>query len=495
MNQNNKILTSWFRQTQFYSLKLLADEKEIFSQGEKNALNLFKEAANRIPAYKDFLKVNGIDENSIKSIDDFVRVPYTTKENYIDKYSLKEKCWDGKLQNNHMISTSSGTTGLPHFWPRDLRSEIDGALQHEFLLKNVFHIDKLKTLFIDGFAMGNWIAGTFTLACINLVALKGYQLTNMTPGYSLSAILETVENLVSDFDQIIITGHTPFLKELAEALSKTKIVSEKTKIILLGTGQSITENWRNYILKLLNSDDYNHTFVNLYGSADAALMGFETPLSISLRKFLSENMNISKRIFNDERTPSLYNYDPRLIYFEDVEGELCITKYNGCPLIRYNIRDNGGVIRYSQMFDNIKNNNYRSDSSKENYKFPFVYLFGREKFMVKIFGANVYTEHVQMVLDHEKLQPVLTGRFKLEINEDDNQNSQMICRVELIEGAQSDSSLEGLIKDLFIDVISKVNSEYRDALSRMGDKVKPTIFLHAHGDEKYFPANKMKKTS
>ena len=66
---------------------------------------------------------------------DFEKIPITTKENYIEKYPFASRCWDGQYSKMHMISSSSGTTGSPHFWPRDLSAEIDGAYAHEFISK------------------------------------------------------------------------------------------------------------------------------------------------------------------------------------------------------------------------------------------------------------------------------------------------------------------------------------------------------------------------
>lgn len=493
-----ELLSNWLEDTDFYSDQVLKNEQLIKKQAEENTLKLFKQAAFKIPAYKHFLEKNNIKADLVKSIKDFQQVPLTTKENYIDQYDIKDRCWGGDLKGIHMISTSSGTTGKPHLWPRDLRTEIEGAFEHELFCRNVFSVDKNKTLFINGFAMGNWIAGTFTLACVNLVAWKGYPITVMTPGYSAEAIVEILGNLSFEFDQIIITGHTPFLKELMELVKKKKIDFAKTKIALLGTGQSVTENWRSYILKLLNSQDYFHTFINLYGSADAALMGFETPFSIYIRKLLSENMDISKKVFDDERLPALYNFDPRITYFEAVDGELCITKYSGCPLIRYNIHDTGGVFSYQQVIDMSKlyglEINIDKSANIPNWTLPFVYLFGREKFMVKIFGANVYTEHVQHALSHEKLQPLLTGRFILDMQYDKNHNPKMMCRIELHEGKNESKELEKLVVKTFVEEISKLNSEYRDALNRMGDKVEPNIIFHEFGHNKYFPKDVVKKT-
>ena len=210
-----------------------------------------------------------------------------SKENYISQYSLKDRCLNGDLKNVHMISTSSGTTGKPHYWPRNLQTEVDGALLHEYILTGIFKINKCKTLFLNGFALGNWIAGTYTSACLNLLAYKGLPVVVMSPGYDLKEILTTINDLSKYFEQTIIAGHTPFLKEIIEVAKKQAIGLKKLNIKLLGTGQGITENWRDYLIRGLSSKD-NFSIINLFGSADAALMGFETAYTITLRKILNQ---------------------------------------------------------------------------------------------------------------------------------------------------------------------------------------------------------------
>ncbi len=483
---NSKLLNDWLSNKPKIDLHVLEDEIKLKEISEKKALRLFKDAAKKVPAYKDFLNKNKINPDLIKNISDFSKLPTTSKKNYIEKYNFEQRCWNGRMDDMHIISTSSGTTGAAHFWPRNLQNEIEGAYIHELIFSKVLKIDDKKTLLINGFPMGNWIAGTFTSACVSLIAWKNYPLTLMSPGYDLSAVINTLESMYKHFEQIVICGHTPFLKEVAENISKK--VAEKSNIILLGTGQAITENWRDYVSKKIGQPKNILSIVNLYGSADATLMGFETELSISLRRILSTKMNLNINFFNSNRVPSLYNYDPRFTYFDSEDKELCITKNLGSPLIRYNIQDEGGVIGYSEIADLF-------DKKNQRLKIPFVYLYGRDKFMIKIYGANVYSEHVQLALSHKELVPILTGRYVLEMGYTSSQNPEMICKIELNSKVSSSNYTVALIQDIFIQEVRKINSEYNYVFEKFGNKVKPRIKLYKHGHPKYFPIGKITKSA
>ena len=85
-----------------------------------------------------------------------------------------------------------------------------------------------------------------------------------------------------------------------------------------------------------------YSSASLYGTADAGVLGNETPLSIFIRRFLAEHPEAARQLFGESRLPTLVQYDPISRYFETKEGTLLFTGDNGIPLIRYHISDEGG---------------------------------------------------------------------------------------------------------------------------------------------------------
>src|SRR4029453_19520872 len=83
---------------------------------------------------------------------------------------------------------------------------------------------------------------------------------------------------------------------------------------------------------------------------DAGVLGNETPLSVAIRRFLSEKPMAAKSLFGEERLPTLCQYDPTSRYFEVVDGgTLAFSGDNGAPLIRYHIADQGGAYSFESM--------------------------------------------------------------------------------------------------------------------------------------------------
>ena len=486
---------AWLEDQSFFDPGVISDEAALMRQAEEKVLTLFHQAAANVPAYNDFLKKSGINPADIRTMDDFRQLPLTDKKNYIDAYDLASRSWFGKLSLSHFVAVSSGTTGQPHFWPRTLQTELEGARQHEFFLQEFFEVNQRKTLVIDGFYLGNTMAGTFTLACLQLLKLKGLPLTITTPGSYDKDIITFIHALHREFDQTIIFGYPPILKEVVHQVCQHQDVIDVTKLRLVCAGQAFTENWRDYLLNKLGGMVNKPAIMSVYGSSDAGLMGFETLLSIQIRRFLARQHDITQYFFGDERLPSLYVYDPRTIFLESPAGELCFTINNGAPLIRYNIKDRGGVIPYQQMISLMRQHLPDSQDWISNNcgAFPFVYIFGRDRFMAKVYGLPIYSEYVQQALNHASLAPYVTGNFVLENVEDDDHNILLVCRVELEQGIKAEAELQKTMSEIFIQEFITLSPLYKNILGIMGEKAKPHIILYDYQDPQYFGHDGSKK--
>ncbi len=156
--QNEHILASYLQTQEFLSIDTKAlmheyasvDAKALQQAGFQNALLLFREAAERIPAYRDFLKRHNVCAESINTYQDFQNLPVTNKKNYLRAFSLKELCWDGNLKGLSLFSSSSGSTGEPFVWPWGEAQKAEGALELESVFPAVFEMERYSTTFFMG---------------------------------------------------------------------------------------------------------------------------------------------------------------------------------------------------------------------------------------------------------------------------------------------------------------------------------------------------------
>src|SRR5690349_4861961 len=248
---------------------------------KKAALNLFYQTAKEVPAYGDFLQKHGVHYKKIKTIEDFGKyVPVTNKQNYISQYPLHMLSPKGDLFSNQVIAASSGTTGLPFFWPRGPIQDAEGIELHEKIYRDIFQANKLKTLVVVCFSMGEWVAGLFTATSTLGVASKGYKINVVTPGLERASAVKSIQTLGHYYDQIIIAGYPPFLKDVLDECVQSGIDWSKLNVKLLMAGEGISEEWRDYVLKEVRASNPLTDAINIYGSADATMLGHETPASI-----------------------------------------------------------------------------------------------------------------------------------------------------------------------------------------------------------------------
>ncbi len=473
------------------------------NSGQKMALSLFKTAAKRVPAYKDFLQKNKINPAKINTIEDFINVPITDKENYINKYKLSDLCMDGKIESSYFLSASSGSTGIPNFWPRSTEQTYHGAQISEIIYKEYFECDTKSTLYIVAFAMGTWIAATYMMMATEWVAQKGYPITVVTPGLNKEEILKLVELGNKNYDQTILVGYPPFVKDIVDSGVRAGVDWNKLNIKFIFSGEAVTEKWREHIQSKTNFKNSLKDTVNIYGSADVGLVAHETVLTTYLRKLSMGNKTILQELFHAERVPSAYQYDPRLRYFEKAGIYLIITCPSGIPLIRYNTKDEGDTLYYEKLVEILGENkiDLHKQLKKQKvdsllWKSPIVYLFGRGKFTARIYPATIYPENVKLVLEHKSLVNILTGKFVILTEESKDHLQRLHLHVELREGYLSKTKeLSKLIQKIFVSEVSKTNSEYRNVIKMRGRNVHPKIFLHAYGDKVYFPRGIIKKNA
>lgn len=471
------------------------DPLDFEAMGRDMALTLFHEMAERVPAYKDFLAERGINHHAIKTDEDFLTVPWIDKENYIKRYPLAERCWDGQLQAP-IISASSGSSGQSTYWPRSNAIELETSYIYELFLSQVYDIANRKTLLINGFSMGIYIGGTFTLNCCMRLAQKGYPLTIMTPGINLEEILRSVHELGDQYDQIIMSGYPPFVRDILDEGIKRGIDWKKLRMRFYFASESLSEDFRKHIFEMagVSKDDYYTASLNLYGTADAAIAGHEMPLGTYLRTLFSAHPARNRDFFGKTYVPSLNQYHPYFKHFEIDNGELLFSsRDNAVPMVRYNIHDRGGILRFNDAVELAETFGHSLSEIKKHvpanmlWRLPFVYLFGRSDFTVTLYGLNVYPENIRSVMETDELIDLTTGKFVLETaNHPEDQSQYLLVHIELREGIKPSASLEKLFADHLQKGLRHKNSEYNHLFSTIGKKARPVVDLREYQDVTYF---------
>ena len=462
-----------------------ADAADTQIQAEASVLSLFERMRTRVPAYRKFLEDQGSAEVQLAGLDDFKRLPVCTKQNYHRGYPLPALCWDGRLETCDMLAVSSGSTGEPTVWPRFVTHELGTAGRFEQVLVSGFNADRRATLAVVCFALGSWVGGMYTTAACRHLAAKGYPITVVTPGNNPTEILRIVGAIGHLFDQVVLFGYPPFVKDVVDAGCQRGIDWPRYRVKLVLAGEVFSEDWRKLVCQRLGESEPSLATASLYGTADGGVLANETPFSIQIRRALSERPDLARQLFGEPRLPTLCQYDPRHRYFEVVDGQLLFSGDGGAPLLRYNILDRGGVIPHADMQAFLDASGLSSTLADRGPALPFVYVFGRSNFAVSYYGANVYPENVAIGLEQPEFADDVTGKFVLEVVEDAALNARLKLSIELAAGATATPELARRLQASVVLHLVAVNSEFANYVPARARE--PDVSLLPLGDPDYFP--------
>lgn len=488
-------------------LAALKDQPAEFwvKRGERMALKLFKEMSVQVPAYRDFLKKHKVNPSTIKTIKDFEQVPTISKENYLRQYSLPDLCWNRELKNERWtISSTSGSTGDPFYFPRTILQDEQYALTAELYLLTNFKINKRSTLYINAFPMGPWIGGVFTYEAIRLVAEKGkYPLSIFTAGIDKKEVIKAVRKFGHSFDQIIIGSYAPFLKDILDDGIEAGVNWKEYNLGFVFSAEAFSEKFRDYVGDLTGVNVVTST-LNHYGTVDLGTMACETPLSILTRRLSLESKDSNKiftNLFGGEyKLPTLAQYLPEMFYFEEKNNGLLCSAYSGLPLVRYDLHDRGGVYDYNKVIDIFKDEgvNLNKEIKKNKidntiWHLPFVYIYERDDFSVSYFAFLIYPETIRRALQNDIFLANLTGKFTMQVKYDEQMNQLLEINIELKHNQKETVQLKESVRKVVTEQLCLESSEYRKTYNEKGVKVLPQIVFWPYEDTLYFKSGTKQK--
>ena len=337
------------------------------------------------------------------------------------------------------------------------------AVRFEQVLADTCGARDKSTLGVVCFPLGTWVGGMYTTLACRWVALKGYPLTLATPGNNVGEILKVVRELGASFDQVVLFGYPPFLKDVVDSGHSQGLDWPKHHVKLVLAGEVVSESWRTLMAERLGQRDILRGSSSLYGTADAGVLGCESPVSIAIRRFLAERADLARSIFGKTRLPTLVQYDPRVRYFEVHEGTLVVTADGGTPLVRYHIADDGGVYGFEELLERCRVAGFDARAAVGDAPvrpLPFVYVFGRSRFALSIYGANVFPETMALALEQPAVAAQVTGKFVMHVLTDAEQNKQLAVAVELATGVEAHAELEARVTLAITRELEQRNIEY-----------------------------------
>ncbi|MBI4359146.1 MAG: phenylacetate--CoA ligase family protein [Candidatus Nealsonbacteria bacterium] len=454
-------------------------------KGERMALELFRLMARDVPAYQRLLKKLGIRPESIKKIKDFNRLPVVDKASYIKTNDFADLFPKKNIGDVTTFSATSGSTGEPTFFPRGEKQDQYYEYILEIFLRNQFEIHRKKTLGIIGFGLGVWIGGIFTYKNLNQLAQKGYSLSLVPVGPNKELVLKSLQKFGRLFDQVILMGYPPFIKDVIDEAPAKGINWRDYKIRILTAAEGFSEEFREYLAEKTGLKNPLTDVVNIYGTVELGTMAHETALGNLIRKIAWSDPAVFQEVFGcpPNRIPTLAQYHPYIVYFEEVKEEVIGTGFcSGIPLIRYRFPDKGGVIPFEKMVQKLKNCEVdifqearKAQIEKTILRLPFVYVYERSDSAATLVGIIIYPEYIKAALEKKPFERYLTGKFTMITKTDEYQNQFLEINVELKRGVKGSLSLARQIEKESRQTLASRSTEYNHLLGVGSEKEKERL--------------------
>lgn len=446
-------------------------------------------------AYQDFLKKARINPEKIKTLEDFQRVLPVSKDNYLRSYPWEKLCMPGSLIEQSLVLTStSGSTGRPFYFPRNGILDAQSSLYHQMFMKNNGLDVTKSTLVLICFGMGVWIGGVITYQAFKNISERGYPLTILTPGVNKREIYEALKNVGPKYDQIIMCGYPPFMKDVVDEAKENGVNWSNYKIKMVFAAESFSEKFRDYMIKKTGMKNPYRDTMNIYGSADLGTMAEETPICILIRRLALKNEKIYTKIFGQAtRLPTLAQYIPHFINFESTDGRVYCTGDNVLPLVRYEIGDNGGTWYFKDLETIFAEEGVDLKAEAEKVgiadtvaELPFVYVYERTDLSTKLYGAIIFPEYVKVALQEHSIEKYITGKFTMFTKHDDNQDEYLEINVELKPGINESDWLKEEVSKLVSESLIAKSAEHKNNVHMLNGKVTPRIVFWPHEHPTHF---------
>jgi phenylacetate-CoA ligase len=448
--------------------------------GFERAHDAFRRAALEVPAYADFLRRNKITAERIQTPQDFADVPPVTKANYLHHYPLNMLARRGDIAEAGTWSTSSGSSGKPTYWPRGSLSLEQSIDLYDKIFRQSFQSHERSTLAVIGFAMGNWIGGTYTYTGLQHLRALGHRLSVIAPGIDVATILGNISDLGPYYEQVVLVGYPPFVKDVLDQ-APSSVADMDLKILM--AGENISERWRDYILKRIGKEGRAEHTCLMYGTADAGIMGHETPTTIAARRLARNDQRLNAALFgDDEIQPTFVEYQPGFRFTEtDPDGYLLFTVDNAFPLIRYRINDRGRVVTASELARLLDQCGHEFRVRTSTGDAGFVALGRRTDIAATFYSLKIFPESVRAAFEDATISGTISGKFYLMTHDDEAYGQTLRLHVELRAEATADEGLGPRLKELVVASLVRTNDEYRQLHQVLGKRAEPMISLHHFG--------------
>ncbi len=392
------------------------------------------------------------------------------KTGYITAHAFADLLGDDH-RSTFAIIASSGASGRAQYWPQLKGGQSTAAPAFRRFLETGFSIDSHPTIAIVGLALGSWIGGDMVSASLKRVAAESvYPFAVFVPGSRHEEILGFLQDaapMLGEHGRFLLfvcpsaIGH---LSLLAESVGRSLPHARMRYAVL---GEPFPEALRVALRAAAGLPMHESPILSIYGSADTGVLGAESQASALIRTILHGHPETCERLGLTRTPPHLFHASEADVYLETVDEELCVTRWQGVPLVRYNLHDRATLLSWRGLCDALANDHeipaaLRAMIAACPVDLPdIIAVFGRADRCLILCGTNISEAMLDAAVAGAGLTDTLTGLYRASIVFEEGRQ-RLAIDLETREGVSGESTLEDLAYAGLIRSLGAAQPEFAD---------------------------------
>ena len=449
-------------------------------------------------AYNKFLleKLPIITDTNTQELHKFFewnQLPLVTKSNFYGKHALKDLIPESNKSKIYSYTRSSGTSSSAasgqsknakgFFWPEMKAPTSELAQDFEVLLRQMVTEVNEPTMLIVGLSLGSWAGGEQMSFSSRINALDlGHSFVVFSPGNNHEEIIEAIQVHHQDFKRIIIGCCPSAIFYLMKMSKEMGAEFPLEKITFLVTGEPFAEEYRIELQKQAGAGRKTPVMCSLYSSADTGVLGVESSHLIQIRQRILQNPSIGEFLKLDKGSlPNFFHLNSKDRFFENIDGNLVVTMWQGLPLVRYNLEDRVQLFSWKELSDAMIKTASTDREKKlwrllNSYNLPdVVAVYGRSNGCLFLCGSNIFDSMLEEVLlGSEMLKGKVTGHFVVWVGVSKKGQQQLHWKIEMKDQFTGFDSVftESEGSEGIQELKHKLNLEFADLLGRLQPEFK-----------------------
>jgi phenylacetate-CoA ligase len=419
-------------------------------------------ARERVPAYRSFLEARGVPDGA-----PFSELPIIDKSSYLIPAPYADLLADD-YHETFAILRSSGASGSLFRWPQLKADHHWSSRRLRAFLESTFRIHERRTVAVVALSLGSWAGGDYYSWCLKNVALEAsYPFAVFSPGNRHDEVIEFLRQPQPSGDQFLVVICPSLLGYLLLLAESTGRPLPLDQMRFLVTGEAFSETVRESLCRRAGLGGSEPFMFSLYGSADTGALGVESLASIALRQLLAEAPDLAAKLGLGPVVPHFFHCTATDAYLETVCDELCVTRWQGIPLVRYNLHDSAKLLAWEPLRQALLATPSRGPRHTERLKLlqdaqampDLVAIEGRADSCLVLGGTKLTEAMLDEAVRCPELCDLLTGAYRARLVVE-GERPVLAMDLQFRAGAVADAATLHRVYHLLLQALGRVQPEF-----------------------------------